>query len=63
MRMRIEPEGEREEGMKGERIRMRMNGNCDMMDREYLIASHIKGPFEIYGHEIKVGLVTTVVFL
>lgn len=42
-------------------MRMRMNGNHDVMDRGYLLASHIKGPFEIYGHEIKVGLVTMVV--
>lgn len=42
-------------------MRMRMNGNHDVMDRGYLLASHIKGPFEIYSHEIKVGLVTMVV--
>lgn len=42
-------------------MRMRMNGNHDMMDRGYLLASHIKGPFEIYSHEIKVRLVAIVV--
>lgn len=45
----------------GERMRMRMNGNHDVMDRGYLLASHIKGPFEIYSHEIKVRLVAIVV--